>query len=128
CRGAGLVGTRGFHLAAWGVALVILAAPIDDLWHRLFGLDITLWSPPHLLGLLGTAINTIGTLVAAMEVYPRGSRARWAALLLAGALLYGGTRVVLEPAWLTAYNHGGIAFHTFAIIGAPVFPVPLAPA
>src|SRR5687767_4161037 len=28
---AGLVGSRGFHLAWWGIALTILAAPIDDL-------------------------------------------------------------------------------------------------
>jgi hypothetical protein len=41
----GLVGTPGFHLAWWGIALTILAAPVDDLWHRLFGLDVTLWSP-----------------------------------------------------------------------------------
>src|SRR5438045_5130351 len=126
-RVAGLVGTRGFHLAAWGVALVLLAAPIDDLWHRLFGIDITLWSPPHLLGLLGSAINTVGTLLAAMEAYPPRSRARWAALLLAGALLYGGTRVVLEPAWLTAYLHGGVLFHTFALLGALVLPIALVP-
>ncbi|MGH7279733.1 MAG: hypothetical protein ACREJG_13755, partial [Candidatus Rokuibacteriota bacterium] len=33
----GVTGSRGFHLAAWGMALVVLAAPIDDLWHRLFG-------------------------------------------------------------------------------------------
>ena len=126
-RVAGLVGTRGFHLAAWGVALVLLAAPIDDLWHRLFGLDVTLWSPPHLLGLLGTAINTIGTMLAAMEVYPATSRTRWVALLLTGGLLYGGTRVVLEPAWLTAYLHGGILFHFFALLGALVLPIALAP-
>ena len=127
-RVAGLVGTRGFHLAAWGVALVILAAPIDDLWHRLFGLDITLWSPPHLLGLLGSAVNTVGTLLAAIEVYGAQSRARWLALLLGGALLYGGTRVVLEPAWLTAYAHGGVAFHAFAMLGALVLPLALVPA
>ena len=55
----GISGTPGFHLAAWGIALTVLAAPIDDLWHRLFGLDVTLWSPPHLLGLLGFAINAM---------------------------------------------------------------------
>jgi hypothetical protein len=120
--------TRGMHLAAWGLALVILAAPIDDLWHRLFGLDVTLWSPPHLLGLLGSAINTLGTLVIATEVYPIGSRARLTALLLGGALLYGGVRVVLEPAWLTAFRHGGVAFHTFAILGALALPLVLVPA
>jgi len=32
---------------------------IDDLGHRLFGPDITLWSPPHLLGLLGAQVNTL---------------------------------------------------------------------
>src|SRR5262249_5086411 len=110
----GLTSTRGVHLAAWGVTLVILAAPIDDLWHRLFGVDVTRWSPPRLLGLLGSAINTIGTLLIATETYAVRSRLRLAALLLGGALLYGGARVVLEPAWLTAYTRAGIAFHAFA--------------
>ncbi len=123
----GLTSTRGIHLAAWGVGLLILAAPIDDLWHRLFGLDVTLWSPPHLLGLLGSAINTVGALLIASEAYPPRSRARLAALLLGGGLLYGGVRVVLEPAWLTAYTHGGVAFHTFAILGAVLLPLALLP-
>jgi hypothetical protein len=127
-RVLGLVGTRGFHLAAWGVALVILAAPIDDLWHRLFGLDVTLWSPPHLLGLLGAAINTLGTLLAATEVYERNHPARWAALALGGALLYGGVRVVLEPAWLVAWTRGGVLFHAFALLGALLLPLALVPA
>src|SRR5436309_121652 len=47
----GLAGTRGFHLAWWGIAIAILAAPIDDLWHRLFGIDVTLWRLPPLLAL-----------------------------------------------------------------------------
>jgi hypothetical protein len=125
---AGFTSTRGMHLAAWGMGLVVLAAPIDDLWHRLFGLDVTLWSPPHLLGLLGSAVNTLGALVIATEAYPAGGRARLAALLLGGALLYGGVRVVLEPAWLTAFRHGGVAFHTFAMLGALLLPLALVPA
>ena len=124
---AGFTSTRGMHLAAWGLGLVVLAAPIDDLWHRLFGLDVTLWSPPHLLGLLGSVVNTLGTAKIATEVDPPGSRSRLAALLLASALLYGGVRVVLEPAWLTAFQHGGIAFHAFAILGALLLPLALIP-
>src|SRR5262245_295604 len=57
---AGLRGTRGFHLVWWGMVIVILAAPVDDLWHRLFGLDVTLWSPPHLLGLAGSQVSHLG--------------------------------------------------------------------
>jgi hypothetical protein len=123
----GLTSTRGIHLAAWGVALLLLAAPIDDLWHRLFGLDVTLWSPPHLLGLLGSAVNTIGTLLIALEAYAPSSRTRLAALVLGGGLLYGGVRVVLEPAWLTAYTHGGVAFHAFAMLAALMLPLALIP-
>jgi hypothetical protein len=125
---AGLTSTRGIHLAAWGVLLLLLAAPIDDLWHRLFGLDVTLWSPPHLLGLLGSAVNTLGALVLATEVYAPSRRARLLALLLGSGLLYGGIRVVLEPAWLTAYVHGGVAFHAFAMLGALLLPLALVPA
>jgi len=127
-RVLGLVGTRGLHLAAWGVALVILAAPIDDLWHRLFGLDVTLWSPPHLLGLLGSGVNTLGTLLIVTEVYERRRRARLAGLVLGGALLYVGVRVVLEPAWLVAWTHGGVLFHAFALLGALLLPLALVPA
>jgi hypothetical protein len=127
-RVLGITGSRGFHLAAWGMAVVILAAPIDDLWHRLFGLDVTLWSPPHLLGLFGSLVNTLGCLVIATEVYPPRTRARLAALIVGGALLYGGVRILLEPSWLVAYTHGGVAFHTFAMLGALLLPLALVPA
>jgi len=121
----GIATTRGFRLAALGLVLVVLAAPIDDLWHRLFGLDVTLWSPPHLLALFGSAVSTLGCLVVAIEVYPLGSWAGRVALLLAGALLYGGIRVTLDPSWLLAYSYGGVLFHTFAMLAALVLPPPL---
>ena len=75
----GIPSTRGFLLAGLGLVLVVLAAPIDDLWHRLFGLDVTLWSPPHLLALLGSAVSTLGCLLIAVEVYPVRSWTRRAA-------------------------------------------------
>src|SRR6266704_3902636 len=87
-RVLGLAGTRGFHLAAGGIALTVLAAPIDDLWHRLFGVDVTLWSPPHLLALAGSQVSNLGGLLIALEVYEVG-RARWAALAASGILLLG---------------------------------------
>jgi hypothetical protein len=121
----GLRGTRGFHVAAWGIAITVLAAPIDDLWHRLFGLDVTVWSPPHLLGFLGAAVNTLGCLLIAREVYPRGSRAGLAALVVAGAWLYGTINPTLTPASLVAYRHGGIAFHTYAMLAALLLPLGL---
>jgi len=121
----GIATTRGFHLAALGLVLVVLAAPIDDLWHRLFGLDVTLWSPPHLLALFGSAVSTLACLLIATEVHPLRSSVGRAAIVMAGALLYGGIRVTLDPAWLVAYSHGGILFHTFAILAALALPLAL---
>lgn len=119
----GLTGTRGFHLAAWGIALTVLAAPIDDLWHRLFGLDVTLWSPPHLLGILGAVINSLACLLIAREVYPEGSWARLAALVLTGAVLYGGLHLTVDPSTRVAYLYGGVLFYTLAVLSALILPL-----
>ena len=121
----GVATTRGFRLAGLGLVLVVLAAPIDDLWHRLFGLDVTLWSPPHLLALFGSAVSTLGCLLIAIEVYPARSLRARAALVLAGALLYGGIRVTLDPSWLLAYSYGGVLFHTFAMLASLILPLAL---
>jgi hypothetical protein len=121
----GIPTTRGFRLAALGLVLVVLAAPIDDLWHRLFGLDVTLWSPPHLLALFGSAVSTLGCLLIAVELYPVRSRPGRAALVLAGALLYGGLRVTLDPSWLYAYSYGGVLFHAFAMLATLILPLAL---
>ncbi len=42
------------RLALLGVATVLVSAPIDELWHRLFGRDAVIWSPPHLVGIAAT--------------------------------------------------------------------------
>jgi hypothetical protein len=119
----GLTSTPGFHLAAWGIALTVLAAPIDDLWHRIFGIDVTLWSPPHLLGMLGSLINTAACLLIAREVYPRGGLACATALIVNAAMLLGGLVTTAQPSFRLAYLHGGLAFHLYAILGALLFPI-----
>jgi hypothetical protein len=121
----GLTGTRGFHVAAWGISVTVLAAPIDDLWHRLFGLDVTLWSPPHLMGFLGGLLNTLGCLLIAQEAYPVPGPARLIALTVSGAWLYGTLDRVLEPAPLVAYQYGGVRFYTYVILAALVLPLSL---
>src|SRR5437899_7056493 len=124
-RVLGLTGTRGFHLAAWGIALTVLAAPIDDLWHRLFGLDVTLWSPPHLLGLVGVAINTLACLLIAREAHPAPSRARYVGVVIAASLFYGSLAVALRPSGRLAYLYGGSWFYTYPILGALLLPLAL---
>jgi hypothetical protein len=35
-------------------------APLDDLWHRLFGVDVTLWGPIYFVGILGLVLARFG--------------------------------------------------------------------
>ncbi|MGH2953887.1 MAG: hypothetical protein ACRDK9_07675 [Solirubrobacterales bacterium] len=50
----------------------MLALPLDDVWHRIFGQDVTLWSPTHFMLLGGGTFSVIGMLVLVSE----GARAR----------------------------------------------------
>jgi hypothetical protein len=124
-RIVGLTGTRGFLLAACGIALTVLAAPIDDLWHRLFGIDVTLWSPPHLLGLLGVTISALASALIAREAYPAKSWPRYVATVIALMNFYGSLSIALRPASRLAYLYGGLWFYAFPILGALFLPLAL---
>ena len=54
----------GLALVGVAAAIVIASAPFDDAWHRAFGRDIDIWSPPHLAGVAGSALAFVGWSVA----------------------------------------------------------------
>jgi hypothetical protein len=56
------VDRRALRLMQGGIAMFLLAVPIDILNHRINGLDITSWSPSHGLLYLGTAIMLAGAI------------------------------------------------------------------
>src|SRR5262245_39076094 len=116
----GLHGTRGFHLAWLGMIITILAAPIDDLWHRLFGLDISIWSPPHLLGLAGFQVAHFGGLLIALEVYDTSWK-RWVALIANGIFLLWTFQIVVDQSVQIAFRRGSIFLFTFSVLGALAF-------
>ena len=93
---------RGWHAPLGGVLLAVcggiavLGFPLDDVWHRLFGQDVTLWSPTHIQMVGGASLSTIALWVTYVEgsrhaVDPRrvARHRRFLEPLLAGALLIG---------------------------------------
>jgi hypothetical protein len=46
----------------------LIAFPLDDLWHRLFGQDVTLWGPTHLMLIGGASSALIGIAIIQIEV------------------------------------------------------------
>ncbi len=72
------LGWRTFGAAPIGVAVVGAAvtlgsAPVDEWWHTAFSRDAVLWSPPHLVALVGTvALGSGVALVAARSLAAGG--------------------------------------------------------
>ncbi|MEA2396882.1 MAG: hypothetical protein QOK25_438 [Thermoleophilaceae bacterium] len=81
-------------------SISLLAFPLDDIWHRIFGQDVTLWGPTHLLLFGGAAFSVVGALIlqregkaASMKPAPRADKpiliARFQEPLLFGSFLVG---------------------------------------
>ena len=65
----------GLLIAACG-AFALVGFPLDDVWHRLFGQDVTLWGPTHLMLIGGAGMTLIGQAVLLVEgIRARDSRA-----------------------------------------------------
>jgi len=85
----------GGVLIASAGTFALIGFPLDDVWHRLFGQDVTLWGPTHLMLIGGAAMTLIGLAVLMVEARAAGTRRElpWAAFLrrisLPGALLLG---------------------------------------
>jgi len=54
-------------LALIGDVVTLASAPIDNAWHTAFGRDAVLWSPPHLLGIVGLLTVGSGMLLAVSQ-------------------------------------------------------------
>lgn len=65
---------RGWYAPIGGVLLLICGLfavagfPLDDIWHRIFGQDVTLWSPTHVQMVGGASLATIGLWVLYVEI------------------------------------------------------------
>src|SRR5918993_427755 len=99
---------RGWDVPVGGILLTgagfyaLLGFPLDDVWHRLFGQDVTLFGPTHLMLITGAGLSLIGLLVLDQE----GRAARPELVGSAGKRLH----------WvLTSFSLGGM------LIGLSVF-------
>ncbi len=96
--------TEDWHAPLGGVlicacgAFSLIGFPLDDVWHRIFGQDVTLWGPTHLMLIGGAAMTLVGIAVLMVEglrTLPEQSdgrtpRLHWSlALPLGGGLLLG---------------------------------------
>jgi len=120
----------GILIVAVGAALVLVFAPLDDLWHRLFGVDVTLWGPMHLVGILGLTLARFGGLVCAWldrELTSDPGRRRLlgdVSLFFAIVLVGGSVLAVAEYEFMVPQYP--MVLHPILLAGLPVFTLVLA--
>lgn len=111
--------TKGWRIPASAALIAfcgtfsLVGFPMDDMWHRLFGEDVTLWGPTHLLMIGGAVFSIFGRLLALAEVEQLmgpNVRRRIQEIICVGALL------IAWDLFSTEFNYG-----------VPQFPLILQP-
>ena len=77
--------------------IAVAGFPLDDMWHRLFGQDVTLWGPTHIQMVGGAALSTLAlwtlTVEGARSLEASGKPIPWLVrareVLVAGSFLIG---------------------------------------
>ena len=65
--------TRNWHAPVGGVLMAacglyaMTGFPLDDIWHRIFGQDVTLWGPTHLMMIGGACFSLFAVLMLERE-------------------------------------------------------------
>lgn len=74
--------------------IAVMGFPLDDVWHRLFGQDVTLWSPTHVQMVGGASLSTLALWVLIVDGRREAPAARQPTLralemITAGSFLIG---------------------------------------
>ena len=65
--------TRSWHAPVGAVLMAgcglyaMIGFPLDDIWHRIFGQDVTLWGPTHLMMIGGAGLSLFSVLMLEYE-------------------------------------------------------------
>ena len=95
----------GAFIAAWGGITMLASAPFDNWWHGAYGLDVKIFSPPHIaldLGVLAVEIGGLVLIRGAMNraAPPLRRKLNWL-LLYIGAMI---VSVGLTAIWENTYR------------------------
>lgn len=96
--GLGLFATIGF--------------PLDDLWHATYGIDVTMWSPTHLMMIGGACFSPLALRLLLVEAGPKALETKFGRIVrrgLTGAVIVALSAFQLEfdlgvPQWQALYQ------------------------
>ena len=124
----------GFVIAGFGTVVALTAAPLDNYWHNLYGIDIAMWAPFHMMGITGGVIGILGMIYvfsseAAIQRDQRDRRetgSRHAGFLGLSLLEWGALLIAAGMINFTFIGFLQFPIATFGLLRIPSYPLPLA--
>ena len=123
-RVLGFRGPLGAFICAWGGAAMLLSAPFDDWWHKAYGLDVKIVSPPHTLLAIGFEAIILGSAVFILRERNQTTgaldqRLQYLFLFVGGSLL--ALTMMGRFAYTDRSQMHGAAFYLAVSIGPPLW-------
>jgi hypothetical protein len=118
----------GFILAGTGVLIALIAAPLDNYWHELYGIDIALWAPFHMMGVTGGVIAILGMIYifASETAHEREARTATHRFLGISALEWGTLFIIAGLMNFTLIGFLQFPVARFGLLSIPTYAIPLA--
>jgi hypothetical protein len=61
----------GFYLLGFSILADLPALPLDNYWHELYGIDVTIWAPFHAMAIVSGIFSRISILIILVAEYNR---------------------------------------------------------
>jgi hypothetical protein len=119
----------GAFICAWGGVAMLVSAPLDNWWHNAYGLDVKIFSPPHVVldtGILAVQIGALVLVEGAMNRSDPRLREKLSRLFLfLSAMILTLSLIVVWEYTFRVFMHSARCYRAVAIV-APVLLVGLA--
>lgn len=115
----------GAYLVGYGALDAAISFPIDQYWHTLYGVDVAIWAPFHVMLLTGFCICCLGVTsmlvegaqLAAQQGAKRIAHVGYLSVIVALATLMGMLSLFLPEALDTGYiSLGGLTFTVYPLM------------
>ena len=117
--------TLGAYLVGYGSLTAAIAFPIDQYWHTIYGIDVSIWAPFHIMEFAGFFVGNLGAVYMLANVARLAARhgAKWAeragyvGVIVALATLMGALTFVLIPSISQGYIPlGSLTFTVYPLM------------
>ena len=124
---------KGFHIPYGAIPVTLLGIgaligfPLDEFWHRAYGIDVTMWGPTHLVMISGASLTPLALLLLHREGRDHG-RPNWLGRELAGLLA--AANVLGLSTWTGEFDFGVPQFqalyHPILVMGGSAMALVIA--